>query len=212
MKIVFISAALLVSSASIAATPINGWYSSLFGGYAYLPENVSVSTQGLALNSPSYKSGYHLGGRLGFKSTPLRYEAEVTYIDSDIEEFYLNNLKATGSRGDTWATTAMANVYYDFPEVVTAIEPFVGVGIGYAWVDSTLSSQGPFGLVRYHGEDSVFAYQASAGLTYNFSENYALAIGYRYLGTDRVHQLGKMFQANLATLSITYRFNENNYK
>lgn len=212
MKIAFFSAALLASGATIAATPVDGWYSSIFGGYTYMPDNISITHNGFTRNQARYDSGYHAGGRLGFKSNPLRYEGELTYIAADINKFHLNSLPATGIKGDTSATVAMANIYYDFADFVPAVSPFVGLGLGYAWVDGTLASDNPFGYTRYHGSNTVFAYQATAGLTYNFAENYALNVGYRYVGSERVDDFGKVFQAHLATLGVIYRFNENSYK
>jgi opacity protein-like surface antigen len=213
MRIAFFSAALLASSAAVAATPIDGWYSSVFGGYTNMPDNISTSRYGLSRNNATYDSGYHVGGRLGFQSNPLRYEAEITYIDSDLKSFYINGFRQTGVNGDTTATMAMANVYYDFRDIaLPSIYPFVGVGLGYTFVDGTLKSTGPLGSTYYTGSNSVFAYQATAGLTFNFAENYALNIAYRYVGSERVSDLGKVFQANLATLGVIYRFNENSYK
>lgn len=212
MRIAFFSAALLASSATLAATPIDGWYSSVFGGYTYLPDNLSNTTLGLTRTHASYDNGYHAGGRLGYKSNPLRYEGEITYLNADLKNFSINNVSQLNVGGSTYATVGMANVYYDFHDMVPAIQPFIGAGLGYAWVDGTFRSNGPFGTTYYRGNNSVFAYQVTGGLTYNFSENYALNIAYRYIGTDRIGELGEVFQAHLATLGVIYRFNENSYK
>lgn len=213
MRTAFFSAALLLSGATFAATPINGWYSSVFGGYTYLQDNISVSRFGITRTDAKYDGGYNAGGRIGFQSYPLRYEAEFTYTTADFSSFYLNNVKKRRVGGQTTAALGMANVYYDFPDMVPGIQPFLGVGIGYAWVEGTLKSRGPiYGATYYKGSDNVFAYQGTAGLTYNFAENYAINLAYRYIGTDKVHNLGKVFQANLATVGVIYRFDEVSYK
>lgn len=212
MKTVFFSAALFVCNSAMAVAPINGWYSSAFGGYAYIPDNVSITASGLARNNVEYNSGYHAGANLGYQGYPMRYEGEITYIESDLKKLSINNITQTGLTGQTYAVTAMANIYYDFPEIVYSIMPYVGLGLGYGYIDGQLNSTGPAGITRYEGSDSVVAYQAAAGLTYNFSESYALKIGYRYIGTDRVDELGKIFQAHLGTVGITYRFDSNFYK
>ena len=106
----------------------------------------------------------------------------------------------------------MLNVYYDFHNLLDALQPFLGGGIGYGWVNASLNSTGPLGVTQYSPTNTVFAYQATAGLTYNFSENYALNIGYRYIATARGNELGKSFQANLASLGAVYRFDEGRYK
>lgn len=213
MRIAFFSATMLAASTIFAATPIDGWYGGVLGGYTYMPDNISTSRYGFLRDRATYTSGYHAGINLGFKSTPLRYEAEVTYISADLSKYHINHIRQIGVDGETTATLAMANVYYDFPAMVPCVEPFIGAGLGYAWVDTNLWSRGPnVGLTHYVGSNSVFAYQATAGLTYNFTDNYSLNIAYRYVGTERPDHLGKVFQANLATIGATYRFDGDRYK
>lgn len=213
MRSLVISAALLATQSAMAAVPIDGWYGSIFGGYAYLPPNISINSFGLTRTEPLYGPGYNAGGRIGYQSFPLRYEAEVTYINANLSDFYLNQIEQVGVTGHGAAVTAMANVYYDFPEIVPAIMPFLGLGLGYAWVEGVLQSTGPgFGPSYYKGNNNVVAYQATAGVTYNFSENYAANLSYRFVGTGRADNLGEMFQAHLGSLGIIYRFDDGSYK
>jgi opacity protein-like surface antigen len=212
MRTLLASAALLAAQVVTAATPIDGWYGSVFGGYAYLPGNVYTTSNGLTRSDASYHAGFDAGGSFGFKSNPLRYEGEITYLHADLSQFRINNLQQTGVGGYSEGILGMANIYYDFPECIQSISPFVGVGIGYGWISGRLTSLGPLGSTRFTGANSVFAYQPTAGLTFNFAENYALTVAYRYVGTDRVDELGKVFQAHLANVGIVYRFNEANYK
>lgn len=212
MRTLLASASILAAQVVSAATPIDGWYGSAFGGYAYVPGNVNTTNNGLTRSDTSYNAGFDAGASFGFKSNPLRYEGEFTYIQAHLSQFRINNVRQTGVGGQSEAYLAMANIYYDFPECINAISPFVGVGIGYGWINGKLTSQGPSGYTRYTGQNSVFAYQPTAGLTFNFAENYALTAAYRYVGTDRVDDLGKVFQAHLFNLGIVYRFNEVTYK
>ncbi|MGQ3890661.1 outer membrane protein [Legionella sp. CNM-4043-24] len=212
MRIALFSAALIASGASFAATPVQGWYGSVFGGYSYIPENVDITRYGLARNNAAYNSGYHAGARIGYQSNPLRYEGEYTYITANLKKFTIDNIPQLGVNGSTTANLAMANIYYDFPDMVPAIQPFLGVGLGYGWVQGVLNSDGPIFSTRYTGESSVFAYQATGGFTYNFAENFAVNIAYRYVGTDRVSELGKFFQAHLGSVGVIYRFNQSSYK
>ena len=212
MKTAIFYATLLASNIAMAATPIDGWYGSVFGGYTDMPNNLSTTVGGFTRTDASYKSGYNAGGQIGFKSNPMRYEGEITYVQADLEHFAINKIRQFAVNGNTSGTFGMANIYYDFFDFVPAIAPFAGLGLGYGWIDSTMSSNTVFGPTSFHGSNSVFAYQATAGLTYNFSENYALNIAYRYIGTDRVDDLGRVFQANLATAGVVYRFNAATYK
>jgi len=212
MRIAFASAALLATQIVSAATPIPGWYSSVFGGYAYLPNNISNTQIGQVRTNASYNGGYDAGGSIGFKSEPMRYEGELTYIHAKLDRFNINNIPQTHVAGYGQAVLAMANIYYDFPDMVAAVQPFLGVGLGYAWVDSQLNSEGPFTRTQFSASSSAVAYQATAGLTFNYSENYAFNVGYRYVATTRIHDLGKVFQANLANVGVVYRFDEARYK
>ncbi len=212
MRIAFFPAALLISNIATAAAPIDGLYSSLFGGYTYLSDNLSRNYYGLAYTRATYNGGYNAGGRFGYKSYPMRYEGEITFLSVEAKKFSVNGIKLRNASGHSDAATAMVNVYYDFPEMVPCIAPFLGAGLGYAWVDASLKSNSPFGQLHFKGSNSVFAYQGTLGLTYNFAENYALDIAYRFIGTERPDDLGKVFKASLASISAIYRFDEANYK
>lgn len=212
MRICVFSAALLTAGLCQAATPVNGWYSSVFGGYTYIAENVTRTYNGLVWDDPTWNSGYNAGARIGFQSNPLRYEAEFTYLNAQLKYFALNDIRQFNASGSTTAAMIMANIYYDFPDMVPAISPFIGLGIGYDRVQATLQSNNiPFGYQHLKATDNLFAYQFTAGLTYNFSENYAVNLAYRYIGTDRSSNLGKISESNLASAGVIYRF-DNCYK
>lgn len=211
-RFVLLATALLSTSIATAATPIDGWYSSAFGGYAWVPGNMHTTTLGLTRTNTSFQPGFDAGGALGFKSNPMRYEGELTYIKANLNRFDVNGIRQTEPKGYSNAALGLANVYYDFPGITTSVQPFLGAGIGYAWVQNKLDSTGPFGVTNFSNANSVFAYQAIGGLTYNFAENYALSLGYRYVATTNVSDLGQMFQAHLANVGATYRFDGNKYK
>ena len=179
-------ALLLTSSVGMAATPIDGWYSSVFGGYAYFPHFINTSHGGLIRNNVNTLAGFDAGGNVGFKSNPMRYEAEVSYMKAPVNSLDINYIPQTNASGYNNAVLGMANVYYDFPNTPDLLKPFLGVGIGYAWVGSQLNANGPTFVSRFSGSNSAFAYQANAGLTFNFAENYALTINYRYVATTNV--------------------------
>ncbi len=211
-RFALLATALFSASITNAAVPIDGWYSSAFGGYAWVPGNIDATHLSLTRQHASYQSGFDAGGSLGFKSNPMRYEGELTYVRANLNRFDVNGIRQTNPTGYTNAALGLANVYYDFPGLITPLQPFLGAGIGYAWVQSKLDSTGPFGLTSFSNANSVFAYQATGGLTYNFAENYALSLGYRYVATTNVSDMGQMFQVHLANLGATYRFDGKNYK
>lgn len=207
-----ISVAMLTTSMLHAALPIDGWYYGVFGGYTYLPNNIYNTSYGLTRTNAEYASGYNAGGNIGFKSNPMRYEAELTYLNANLNKFNINGTSQLGVSGYNNAISAMANIYYDFPGLVESIQPFLGLGIGYSFVQVKMGSQAPFGVTKYTGTNSIFTYQGTAGITYNFAENYAINLAYRYLSTTNASELGRTFQANMANVGVVYRFDGQSYK
>lgn len=205
---------LTYSAITPAAIPIDGWYMSGFGGYTYLPSNLSKTTSyGSTFNRASYQSGYDAGGTLGYQSRPLRYEAEVSYFYDNISYYHVNGIRQTSPSGFSNAIAAMVNVFYDFPAVIACpIQPFLGAGIGYAAVHLNLNAQGPTTPSNFSSTDSAFAYQGWVGLTYNFAENYALNIDYRYIATNNIFNIGSRFQAQTANVGAIYRFDGARYQ
>lgn len=213
MKLITFLAILMRSAIAVAAVPIDGLYTEIFGGYAYIPSNVNQSYYGYNVNSPSYQGGYEAGGGIGYKSNPMRYEAEVTYLKANIRNFYLNYAQQTKPTGFSQAVLGFANIYLDIPLLDPILQPYFGGGIGYGWLQGTLNSTGPLIPVAFRAENSTFAYQGVAGITFNFSENYALLLSYRYVGTaNSLSSFGKVFQVQMANAGAVYRFDGKKYK
>ena len=212
MRITLLSAFLLASGITSAAAPIDGWYSSVFGGYTYIPGNVENYTFGYFLNNSSFNKGYNAGARVGFQSNPIRYEAEYTYLHANAKAFQFNNIQQDYVYGYTTANMIMANVYYDTPEILPAIAPFLGLGIGYAYVQERLNSIGPVINTFFSMDNGSFAYQGTIGLTYNFATNYSVNLAYRYVATSSSDVFGNIFQAHIANAGVVYRFDNGNYK
>lgn len=211
MRLAFFSSLLVLTSSIQAATPIDGWYSGVFGGAAYIPNNVNTIHNNAKYTDASYQPGYFAGGNLGYKSNPLRYEAELTYFNVNIDHFAKNYVRQNNAGGYNNGILGMANVYYDFPGLIPCLEPFLGVGIGYSWLNVQLDDLStPRSSLRI--TNSAFAYQGVAGITYNFAENYSVDISYRYLATPHIFTLGHVFQTNFANVGVTYRFDDARYK
>lgn len=199
----------IISHVALAAAPIDGWYYGLFGGYTYLPNNVNKIISGLYWNNVNYNAGYDAGGNFGYKSNPMRYEAELTYLNANINSFNINGFQPFYRFGYSNAILALANIYYDFPDcIVQGIQPYLGMGMGYGRVQAKLRSVAPIFNAQFSEANNVFIYQPTVGLTYNFVENWALTLGYRYVISDRAFDFGKAFQAHLANIGVVYRFNK----
>jgi opacity protein-like surface antigen len=214
MKTRLIAAGLLFSTYGFAAVPIDGWYTQLFGGYSFLYDNVSTfNNAGLLFNNSSYNNGYNAGGRVGYQSHPMRYEGEYTYFGSTNKGFNVDGLRARDvSGGSGFGNLLMANVYYDAPDMLPAISPFLGVGIGYGNMHAELISQDPRHFHSLSLVQNTFTYQGTAGFTFNFSENYAINWGYRYAATAKSGVFGRVYTVHMASAAAIYHFDQGDYK
>jgi len=141
----------------------------------------------------------------------MRYEVELTYLKANVDHFYLDDVRQTGTSGYNQAVFGMANIYFDLPMMDPLLQPFAGIGIGYGWVQAKFHDTAPTTL-SFDASNSTFAYLGSAGVTYNFAENYALTLSYRFIGTSTLGGFGEIFQVHMANVGATYRFDEVKYK
>jgi len=213
MRITLLSAAFLATGIASAATPVDGWYTGLFGGYTYIPDYVTNNDHGLYMHQATFNNGYNAGGRAGYQSNPIRYEIEYTYLHADLNHYKIEGIHQKDISGFSSDNMIMANIYYDTPEMLPAIVPYLGAGIGYANVKTNININ-PYNANSYYFEtnDGAFAYQGTVGITYNFAENYAANLGYRFVATSHINNLGTSFEAHIANAGVVYRFDRGNYK
>lgn len=212
MKSIISFFVLSMCSIAQAATPIEGLYYTIFGGYAYVPGNINHDYNGATLNNSSYRDGFEAGGSLGFKSNPMRYELEIKYLQANVKGFSVNGTPQTNTSGNNQDVLGMANILVDIPNFANALLlPYIGGGIGYGWFHSSLGSSAP-NSVAFSATNWPFAYQGIAGITFNFAENYALNANYCYIGTTNLGAFGEVFQAHIANIGVTYRFDGKKYK
>lgn len=193
--------------AALAMLPAAAWAQSPPGPYISLQTGVNfagnpqsagdftrISTNAGPLGSVAI--GWHFGN--GFSA-----DLEGSYRANDISG--IATLRSNGAQEPlsnvtgTMATKAvMANLEYDIPyrPFGMAIQPFIGGGIGYGWLDlngaqgnGRLGVTGPFGTRAIpddvsFGSAGAFAYQAMIGLAVpTGTQGLALTVEYRYFGT-----------------------------
>ena len=190
-----------VCSSSVAATALNGPYATLFGGYAYIPNNVSTTH----FTNSHYESGYDAGFSFGYKSGPFTYDIQGTYLAADIKRFDFNTTTQTTMSGSSYALAMMIDGYYSFEDFHSVLVPFAGIGIGYTYRNTNISSTAP-STSRLKDTEYLFGYQGTLGLTFNYSENMAFDAHYRYLRTAKGDTFGKPLQAHMANISVIYRY------
>ena len=122
--------------------------------------------------------------------------ASVGYMLDSEEEVYLANVGMTLVESDTIdqiielevayisademgvsvdVTPRMVNYKLAF-KTESSLTPYIGIGIGMSWVDVS-----GYGI---SDDDTVFTYQAIAGLDYALNESISLVLGYRYFSLE----------------------------
>lgn len=126
----------------------------------------------------------------------FRVDLEYGYQEADIDRIASVNVDGAAS---LTVHTALANGYYNFKNS-TQITPFIGAGVGAAFLEGNL---GPFS-----GSDTVLAYQGTAGASYSVNDHLAVTGSYRYLDTeDGALGIQKAsFSDNLVRLGMAYSF------
>jgi len=123
-----------------------------------------------------YDIGPTFGLGLGYSfQNGFRTDLTLDYSQADID-----SINGDSSDGEIEGIGLMVNGWYDFNRDGTW-HPYVGGGVGAVQVDLQDIDVGD---VRVSDDDTVFAFQAGAGVSVDVAERWALDLGYRYRGTD----------------------------
>lgn len=164
----------------------NDWYVNLNAGAVFL-QDADNSGSVLSVEN-TFNAGPVITGAIGKKIRGFRLEGELSYRRNDIDEFTSVSSGSTsialgsGLDGDGNVTTFgfMVNAAYDF-KTGGKWAPFIMGGIGGARVN--VNDAEVLGVALADDSTTEFAYQAGAGINYNFNENVALGLSYRFFGT-----------------------------
>jgi outer membrane protein OmpA-like peptidoglycan-associated protein len=153
-----------------------GFYVGAGGGVNL---NLDSDLSGTGINTTAdYDTGWAGVGSLGYAfGNGFRLELEGGYRDNDVDSFS----GASSASGDASALSIMGNVLYDF-NTGTAFTPYIGAGVGGARIDYDGFS--PVGSTSINDDDTVFAYQGIAGVSYNLSPQAQIFADYRYFATQ----------------------------
>ena len=124
------------------------------------------------------------GGALavGVKANPARVELEYGVFS---EASGKNNADDFDVKLKTQAQTLFVNAYFDI-DTATPFTPYVGAGLGLAF----LRSKGNWNILdvseSYGSKTKTnFAWNLGAGVAYDFTQNVALDLGYRFAGLGK---------------------------
>ena len=147
-----------------------------------------------------FDPGFRAGLAGGYQFTDwFAAEAEVGYVENRID-----SITGADRVHDAWFGNVpfLVNGKFQYPNR-SPLTPYIGAGVGFseALIDVGRIELGGTSL---HGSitDTVFAYQAFAGLRYSINERMGLSLEYRYFAAE-----GANFQADFTsgTASDTMR-------
>lgn len=119
--------------------------------------------------------GYGFGGAVGMAFGQFRAEFEVASQKTDIDEIKFMGRSASLGSGDVRITTYMVNGFYEFP-IMDGLGIYVMGGLGMGTTDVS--------IYDVDEDDTTFAYKAGTGVSYAFTPNVAVDLGYEFLGLE----------------------------
>tara|TARA_R110002096_G_scaffold433579_2_gene652554 strand:+ start:14586 stop:15695 length:1110 start_codon:yes stop_codon:yes gene_type:complete len=207
---------------SIGQAQQTGWYAGIEGGYSLLGTEKSVGNP-LDLNI-GFKNGAVFGGIVGYDYGNYRVEAEVGKHLHNVDHIFVINDGGLGLGGNGLQNTVdgksnhtryMLNLVYDIQYLSPdkSIEPFIGTGVGFSNIKwSNISA---FNSTVTNDAENVFSYQLSAGVRYNISKSFEMALKYRYfrsIDVDLVDSQNNAFDISYDThdflVSFVYHFGQ----
>jgi outer membrane protein OmpA-like peptidoglycan-associated protein len=167
---------------------------TLPGGSFGLPANAQINNAGKI----DFKTGWGAVGSLGWGfGNGFRAEVEGNFRNNEVDSIKgFSGLSPFGGSGG-WQRTygVMVNGFYDldfanFGLGQSIFQPYVGVGVGYAWTNwrnVRTVSQGTGLSLNADGTDGNFAFQGIVGigtpLTWLGARGLTLTAEYRFMGT-----------------------------
>ncbi|MES2905638.1 MAG: outer membrane beta-barrel protein [Pseudomonadota bacterium] len=126
----------------------------------------------------SIVAGYAFGSRWGILAP--RLEVEAGYMNNDADQSAVDAGVLAATDGEVNAFYWFANLLLDIP-MGWGFTPFIGAGAGFANVrfDNVSATAGP--IDTFNGEDTAFAWNVTAGLSYDISRNVTVDVAYRFV-------------------------------
>ncbi|RPI52436.1 MAG: porin family protein [Deltaproteobacteria bacterium] len=156
---------------SIACAQGPGMYFSGNLGAVWVDDSDVTWFDGIR-DEAEFDTGLGMTGAIGYNlGNGLRTEFEMGFRFNDVDRQF-----PEGIGGDVSSFSAMGNAFFDFMPG-NQVSPFIGAGIGIANVEFDVDFWG-------EDDDTVFAYQFMAGVSYAVSYNMNIDLQYRYFATE----------------------------
>lgn len=172
----------------------DAWYVGIEGG-VMLVEDIRFDVNGIKdVMTVDHKAGYDVDATVGYDFGGFRAEAEVGYRAADVTGVQSSSTIPNGALlaparsyplagGRSSALSFMVNGMFDFGDD-DGLQGFVGGGVGVARVKAR------YGLTTNSNflddSDTVFAWQAIAGVRAPLSDSIDVSLKYRFFNADNV--------------------------
>jgi len=161
---------------------------------------------GIAVGTLDQKLGYGISTSAGYQfQSGIRLEGEVAFRRNGTNDF--NNANVGGSLN---TVALMGNVLFEYDND-SGIYPYAGLGLGGARLQANDYTN--IGGAVLDDDDSVFAYQAMAGVAFALDPNLSLIAEYKYFGTADAdlrngagNRVGLDYSTHTGMLGLRYRF------
>ncbi|MGL9717134.1 MAG: P44/Msp2 family outer membrane protein [Wolbachia sp.] len=168
-------------------------YNGEFSPFKTKIDNITVKKSNTAVTDVDpFKASFMAGGAaFGYKMDDIRVDVEGLY--SQLSKNADAGISTEPGVADNLSVmSGLVNVYYDVAIEDMPITPYVGVGVGAAYISNPATAQ----VVADQKHGFGFAYQAKAGVSYDITPEIKLFAGARYFGSygasfDKSEQVDK---------------------
>ncbi len=155
-------------------------YVKFFGGWNFMEDVDAMFGTANIPGTLDINDGWVFGTAIGSYVAPdLRRELEFTYRDNTGNGLIDGGVMIGDLSGRVQTYSLMGNIIRDFRSRSGGLKPYVGGGLGIAFVDADLAWMGETFII----DDAAFAYQAIAGVQRPMSHRMSAFVEYRFFGT-----------------------------
>jgi outer membrane protein OmpA-like peptidoglycan-associated protein len=208
-----LAATLLATPVAAGAQPITGLYIGAGAGANILQdEHAKITGPRTGSITGDLKSHFGPAGELSLGyglGNGLRVE-----IEGDIRANDFNGFSGAGARsagGHEWKYGPMVNVLYDFVDMVPYVEPYIGAGAGYQFVQEKGINVSAPGASLSSGTSTkgAFAYQGILGAAFPVSPAMAFTVDYRFMGLTGNRNYGATLTSGGVVAPVTLNLKDN---
>ncbi|ARG97130.1 outer membrane protein [Legionella micdadei] len=174
--------------------------------------------------SLQYGVGGDFGIQLGYRICNFRAEGELLFNYAPLSMVKIGGVSIKKHvtltdplrlSGQSVVGAGLINGYYDFydEENDPTWVPYLGLGIGYAYVRNTITFTVPYLFknlysVTVKGNESAPIGQAILGISYFASDDLSIGLDYRYITTRTISSINSRIQTNTLNLNFNYYFSD----